>query len=239
MATLLNCSLLPLLMALVPFLTARAQLTGPDTVCKGNIYVGGEFEANLYVAGDTLNTNGGQSDFFIAKYGYANCNCTMPAPLFTFSGSSGAAFSFSYTGTTDIDSLHWDFGDGSSSTATNPTHAYAASGSYNVCLTTYNACGSNTVCQMVTASVSVGSVAALFPGAKIYPNPATSSITIAGAGSGTELLLYDVTGALQLEQTLRSSRAVNLNISHLPDGIYLLQFTDSKGRRGMTKVVKR
>lgn len=206
---------------------------------KGNIYVGGEFEANLYVAGDTLNSHGGYSDFFVVKYGYANCNCTMPAPLFTFSGSSGAAISFSYTGSTDLDSLHWDFGDGSSSNATNPTHTYATSGSYNVCLTAYNACGSNTVCQMVTASVSVGSVAALFPGVKIYPNPASQSITIEGAGSGTRLSLYSITGALQLEQTLSSTLPVSINIGHLPDGVYLLQFTDGRGRKGMTKVVKR
>jgi PKD repeat protein len=38
-------------------------------------------------------------------------------------------------------SYSWDFGDGSSSTLENPTHTYASTGFYNVCLTTnYNGC---------------------------------------------------------------------------------------------------
>ena len=44
----------------------------------------------------------------------------------------------------------WDFGDGESSTMQNPNHVYDTAGTYNVCLTTTNACGSNMVCQMVT-----------------------------------------------------------------------------------------
>ncbi|MEI8278859.1 MAG: T9SS type A sorting domain-containing protein [Bacteroidota bacterium] len=41
---------------------------------KGNVYVGGYFQTAIYVANDTLITAGGESDFFIAKYGSANCS---------------------------------------------------------------------------------------------------------------------------------------------------------------------
>ncbi len=39
----------------------------------GNIYIGGDFASSITVAGTTLNSIGGGSDFFIAKYGTANC----------------------------------------------------------------------------------------------------------------------------------------------------------------------
>ncbi len=39
----------------------------------GNFYVGGDFASSITVAGTTLNSIGGGSDFFIAKYGTANC----------------------------------------------------------------------------------------------------------------------------------------------------------------------
>lgn len=47
----------------------------------------------------------------------------------------------------------WDFGDGSTSTAANPSHTYATAGTYNVNLTvTDNAGASDSVTQAVTAS---------------------------------------------------------------------------------------
>jgi PKD repeat protein len=41
----------------------------------------------------------------------------------------------------------WDFGDGTTSTLQNPSHAYTASGIFTACLTVTNFCGSNTSCQ--------------------------------------------------------------------------------------------
>ncbi len=47
----------------------------------GNFYVGGDFGGDLTVSGTTLNSAGGGSDFFIAKYGNSNCNAgTLEAP---------------------------------------------------------------------------------------------------------------------------------------------------------------
>ena len=54
----------------------------------------------------------------------------------------------------------WDFGDGNTSTDQNPTHTYAVSGDYTVCLIVSNLAGSDTTCQMVTISLGGGPIAA-------------------------------------------------------------------------------
>jgi len=80
---------------------------------------------------------------------------------FTYSPASpttGQAMQFTDTSTGSPTSWQWDFGDGTSSTAQNPSHAYSAAGSYQVTLTIR--AGSNlnntsrtvTIAQPLTAS---------------------------------------------------------------------------------------
>lgn len=56
-----------------------------------------------------------------------------------YNGSVGVAVNFDGTGSSDpdgsIDSYAWDFGDSSHGTGPNPTHSYAAAGTYTVTLT--------------------------------------------------------------------------------------------------------
>ncbi|WP_406664894.1 S8 family serine peptidase [Gallaecimonas sp. GXIMD1310] len=62
----------------------------------------------------------------------------------------------------DISSWLWDFGDGSSATTANPTHSYAAGGSYTVTLTVTDATGlTDTATQTVTVSDTVIAVTVL------------------------------------------------------------------------------
>jgi PKD repeat protein len=52
-----------------------------------------------------------------------------------------------------IDARSWDFGDGSTSTETNPLHDYAAAGTYTVTLTVTNTAGSDMAANAVTVGV--------------------------------------------------------------------------------------
>ena len=56
-----------------------------------------------------------------------------------YAGTTGVAISFSSAGSSDPDgsiaAYAWDFGDGASSTAANPSHSYASAGTYTVSLT--------------------------------------------------------------------------------------------------------
>ena len=73
---------------------------------------------------------------------------TVPGAGFN-SSTSGTLATFTNT-TTNGTSYSWDFGDGATSTETDPSHTYTADGVYTVVLTATNACGSSTVTQTVT-----------------------------------------------------------------------------------------
>jgi len=83
-----------------------------------------------------------------------------PVANFTFT-TSGLTANFTDTSTDSdgtIASRSWAFGDGGTSTATNPSHTYAAGGTYNVSLTvTDNGGATNTRTQPVTVSGGGGS----------------------------------------------------------------------------------
>ncbi|MBS1629343.1 MAG: T9SS type A sorting domain-containing protein [Bacteroidetes bacterium] len=200
---------------------------------NGNYYVGGYFYSQIKVAGTTLTNIGGETDFFVAKYGVSNCNCIMPVAGFSSNiNPTTKVGSFTYTGTTPVDSVRWNFGDGGTSTQMNPTHTFS-NGTYNVCVTVYNSCGSNQYCNNVTLSVkgleALGNV-------KVYPNPANNFFTIEGAVGATATLTNNI-GQRAMQFSVNTDKQV-MDISSLPSGMYVLQLTDSKGNHGAMSFVK-
>ena len=69
---------------------------------------------------------------------------------FTYT-ATGLMANFTNT-SVDASTYLWDFGDGSSSSMTSPSHTFASAGSYTVCLIANGACESDTICQLVTVS---------------------------------------------------------------------------------------
>ncbi len=72
--------------------------------------------------------------------------CPPPIANFTASPLTGSApltVNFTDTSTGSPTSWNWSFGDGMNSTEQNPSHIYAAAGTYDVSLTAANAGGSN------------------------------------------------------------------------------------------------
>lgn len=81
----------------------------------------------------------------------------VPTAAFTFTGDPTVAFTNLSTGLPT--SYLWNFGDGGTSTLTNPSHLYVENGTYNVCLTATNLYGSNTACQNVVIDSYIPPVA--------------------------------------------------------------------------------
>ena len=178
--------------------------------------------------------NHGNFDYWVVKLG----NCTLPQPTFSYT-NSGNTYNFNYTGGNPYTTISWDFGDSTPvSNGANPTHTYAVSGSYTVCVTITNDCDSNTACQTIsTKGTAINNIPG-FANISIYPNPTTQEIIIDNAEAGTVLDIYNTTGSLVLHTKLKGGKD-NMNVSSLSSGIYLMRFTGKEGGQGSSKFVKK
>ena len=125
---------------------------------------------------------------------------TAPQASFTFGPdrpAPGAPVAFTDTSTGAPTSWTWSFGDGASSTLQNPTHAYAAAGTYTVSLTASNAAGSSDCSRSLTVEAAGGgSSAVLFvpvvlSAAGLAGSSFTSELTLTNRGSTETLAALD------------------------------------------------
>ena len=171
--------------------------------------------------------------------------CTDVSSPIEVVGSPIAAFGTSITDTqvdftnqsTFGDTYSWDFGDGNSSTAENPTHIYAASGVYTVTLTITNACGSNTSTTTVEV-IAVDAYDVLSEDLlKIFPNPAKAFLQLEHQLTGSwSLEMYNAIGQSVLVQA-NIKHNETLDISNLPTGTYFIRiFNEEKGTNIRKKI---
>lgn len=129
----------------------------------------------------------------------------------------------------------WNFGDGQTATLAAPTHSYAANGSYNVCLTAYSRCDSQTLCKQIrTSNVHVANIEnhVLF---RTFPNPVQDRIMVDGIKTRTAYKLYTITGVL-CQQGILSERHAHIDVQQLRNGMYILYLTGSHGLAEPKKV---
>ncbi|HXS35394.1 MAG TPA: PKD domain-containing protein [Flavipsychrobacter sp.] len=207
-----------------------------------NIYLGGQVESDIYAGSLTpYYSVGGNSDFFVMKYGY-NCDCAPaeePTPFFIVTDSTHAldAVAFTYKGSVTPDSVKWNFGDGTISTTTSPSHTFSDTGVYQVCLTAY-ACDSGTYCQNITVLPPTGiSSNNALGNVSVYPNPMSGQLFIENAEDGDKVKLYDIMGRAVYKGTIKNEKYL-IDTRDLSVGTYLLELTDKYGRRNSTTVVK-
>lgn len=131
--------------------------------------------------------------------------------------------------TVDADSYAWDFGDASSSTAENPSHVYATSGSYNVCLTATNKYDSDNTCKVININVGVINQA-LNAALSVYPTPASTNVTINVDGTFGTLFaeMYNALGE-KVINTAAFSGNVNFDLSTIAAGNYIVKVYTADG----------
>lgn len=162
-----------------------------------------------------------------------------PVAAFTMGpGSGNMAIDMVYGATGDITEFIWDFGDGDTSTALNPSHSYALPGTYNVCLVVGGPCGYDSTCQS-TVVTSAGFSA--FQGAYLlaYPNPAQDRLWLEpreGLSGILEVAVYDLRGMRVLSSSIDAALARSeLDVGTLPSGMYYLRY-ESDGTIGQVPI---
>lgn len=141
------------------------------------------------IVGTTVNVSA--SAVFPIKDGqFAVAGGTGPTASFTGSPTTtttGANVIFDSTASTGSPTTwSWTFGDGGTSTVQNPTHPYAAAGTYTVVLTVTNANGSNTLTRTNYITVSAPAPVANFTASTTTPTTGTAvSFTDTSTGGPT------------------------------------------------------
>jgi len=129
------------------------------------------------------------------KTDYITVNpCVAPTADFAGSPTSGDApltVSFTDQSSGNPSSWDWDFGDGGTSTAQNPSHEYTTAGTYTVTLTATNACGSDieTKTDYITVTEPTPAPVAAFSGT---PTSGCAPLTVAFTDESTgEITSWD------------------------------------------------
>ena len=128
-------------------------------------------------------------------------------------------------------SLYWNFGDQFFSTLQNPTHYFEKFQTYFVCLTSVNACNVETYCDSITVvPSSIDNIKE--SNLLVYPNPATNKIII----KNNELLyqidlvsIYTISGALVKDYYFQNENEMEINVSNLMPGIYIVKMQTREG----------
>lgn len=134
------------------------------------------------------NTSGNDDAYWkmvLVHYDNAADEPAIPAPKpkadFT-AVQDGSTVTFTNT-SLRADSYSWNFGDGNTSTASDPTHTFASAGVYNVVLTATNAAGTSTKSQEFTVSAGPMTLSNLIGGA--WKVRAADNSVFVGPGLGS------------------------------------------------------
>jgi PKD repeat protein len=142
-----------------PFDRRFIESVGPFTMSPGEVQT---VVIGVPWARDTAGTNLDaitklqQADDYIQQM-FDNCFANLPcssnaAPDFTFTQNGKTIY---FTAEAANGNYSWDFGDNNFSNVKHPAHSFTSGGTYHVCLTVTNACGSQSVCHEIVLDVPV------------------------------------------------------------------------------------
>lgn len=135
----------------------------------------------------------------------------------------------------------WDFGDGGTSTAPNPSHTYPGSGIYVITLTLVDTIGCTDSSSQTIQFTFVGTPEVASLDGEIYPNPFSSQVDIAlsyPAKSAVEVMVQNELGQTLITKSFGAGvRHMSVATADLPAGIYVLRVRIGEGY-AVRKLVK-
>ncbi len=226
------------------------EVSGIVSDNKANLYIGGIMETNMNVANVQLNSNGGK-DFFIAKFGTANCANVVPLKLIRFTASLTArneavqlnwqtaneenvhhfTIQRSYNSTNKFENI----GQVAANNRLNNEYSFIdrspltthPSVFYRLQMTDKDDSFTYSNIEQVNLKENGRS--------KVYPNPATDKLFVQG-NAITGITISDFAGRLVLLQNYSPTNLATIKVGKLPKGIYLVKVAD-KNNTVVEKVV--
>lgn len=166
--------------------------------------------------------------------------CEVLAANFT-SAPNGFAVQFTDQSVGTITAHAWDFGDGATSILASPSHTYAANGTYTVCETVTNVCGTHTHCDTITINVVGLSNPYSSCTITLVPNPVlqSASLTVSDHSHIGEfqLAILDVRGSIVRTLTGQFNEAMTIERGGLVAGMYIYRITQGNEALGMGKIL--
>lgn len=139
---------------------------------------------------------------------------------------------------TNYSSVNWNFGDGTVSTATNPTHHYSSPGIYTITLTVNKNLCSETISKQVDTnllSVTENKTSKF----ELYPNPVENTAFIKTTKPIKEITVYSMDG--RKIRTFPDLNIMNgkIDFSILTKGVYILSIQYKDGGSESIKLIKK
>ena len=156
-------------------------------------------------------------------------NQSAPNAMFTSSVTGGDLTLTNTSGEgLSATTYSWSFGDGIISNDKNPSHTYAAAGSYVVSLIATNTCGSDTLNQTINVTAVGLNNTINAKNVIVYPNPNNGQFKIdfkLNLKDNVTLKIVNLSGQIVYQNNLGSTLSENLSIdlSELASGVYTLR----------------
>ncbi len=215
--------------------TLNADVIAADN--NNNIYVGGQLSSNIKVGTQTLTSTGGQSDFFVAKYGYANCSGVVPLKFTNYAlrQTRGDKVENLWTTANEINVSHFniqrsingrDFTTIGKVVASNKSYneysfmdngqQSTADGRLYYRIESIDFDGRKQYSEIRNVELGIRN-----GGLSVYPNPAKDFVTIECAGAN-KLLVIDNLGRT-IKQFNNLTQPQILNCKQLSNGVYIVK----------------
>lgn len=151
----------------------------------------------------------------------------MPAAGFTYN-LVGPTYSFLNTSTGAVSYL-WDFGTGDTSQTVNPVYTYASGGSFLLTMIAYNACGSDTVTELISIA---GIEDALLQAITIAPNPSSNWVEIRSldmTAQRYQIAIFDILGQQVYGRAWQAVTPLRIETTDWASGVYHVEIQSPKG----------
>lgn len=155
-----------------------------------------------------------------------------PTAAYTFLVTgAGLTYDFTYSGTAGSN-LTWDFGDGSpAGSGATPSHTYAMDGSYTVCLTADNDCGTDSICQVLgVVAIDRGLQAETV---SLFPNPNNGSFTLSFTSydiTDVDVEIFSLRGKSVYRKNYESVNGTvkeSVTLGDVANGVYFVRFSSA------------